>query len=453
MLLLRPTWVKIIILAAVLGLLGGVIIVWYWHGAEPAAATLRTAVLKRGDLVATVSATGTIEPEEVIDVGAQVVGMIKEFGRDPNDSTRPIDYLSVVDVGTVLARIDNAVYRARLDRAAAVVERAKAHVEQAQADLRRAEANALQTMAKYQQAEQDWARAQKLLPTSAISQEEYDARQATYAVAKADLGVSEAAIAQAKANKLAAEKAFLLAQAECREAQENLDYTVIRSPVKGVIVDRRVNVGQTVVSSLNAPSLFLIAKDLKRLQVWASVNEADIGRLHQGQAARFTVDAFPDDVFLGQVSQVRLNATMTQNVVTYTVVVETDNSSGKLLPYLTANLKFEVGRRRNVLLAPNAALRWQPQPQQIAPDARQDLTVPSSAEGKKTHDRGVVWVEEKGLLRPIEVSMGLSDGIQTEIVGEGLQEGQPVVVGEELAAETEGTTSPFAPRFFGGSRR
>src|SRR5205823_6028616 len=153
----------------------------------------------------------------------------------------------------------------------------------------------------------------------------------------------------------------------------NLGYCTIRSPVKGVIVDRRVNVGQTVVASLNAPSLFLIAKDLKRMQIWASVNEADIGQIHPGQAVSYTVDAYPGEVFTGQVSHVRLNATMNQNVVTYTVVVTTDNSKGRLLPYLTTNLQFRVSERTNVLMVPNTALHWQPQLDQVAPAAREDF--------------------------------------------------------------------------------
>jgi HlyD family secretion protein len=464
MTLSKPTWIRLLILAGAAVLVGGGI-AWYRYSAAPAASTLRTAVVKRADLVATVSATGTIEPEEVVDVGTQVVGMVQEFGRDPHDSSRAIDYLSVVDEGTVLARIDDAIYRARRDRTAAQVEQAQAVIAQAQADLRRAEANVQQVQAKYQQAVLDWERARKLLATRAVSQEEYDARQAAHAVAKADLAVAEAAAAQAQATTVATEKALLLAQADQREAQQNLDYTVIRSPVKGVIVDRRVNVGQTVVSSLNAPSLFLIAKDLKRLQVWASVNEADVGRVRKGQPVRFTVDAFPEEVFQGQVSQVRLNATMTQNVVTYTVAVDTDNSSGKLLPYLTANLQFEVGQRRNALLVPNAALRWQPRPEQIAPDVRQEFlqagrdramtgaTAPPPTVGKPAHPHGLVWVEDQGWLRPLEVDVGLSDGLQTEITGGELREGHRVVIGEELPAEAEGAASPFAPQIFGGGRR
>ena len=150
----------------------------------------------------------------------------------------------------------------------------------------------------------------------------------------------------------------------------NLGYCTIKSPVRGVIVDRRVNIGQTVVSSMSATSLFLIAKDLKHIQVWLSVNEADIGSISIGQSVTFTVDAFPNRLFHGEVGKIRLNATMTQNVVTYTVEVNTKNEDGKLLPYLTANAKFKIGRREGVLLVPNAALRWSPMPGQIAPEAR-----------------------------------------------------------------------------------
>ena len=172
-------------------------------------------------------------------------------------------------------------------------------------------------------------------------------------MAKANVGVDEAAIKQAEAT--------------LRQSQVNLGYCKIKSPVKGTIVDRRVNVGQTVVSSLSASSLFLLAKDLSKIQVWASVNEADIGRIQPGVKVHFTVDAYPNDTFLGEVLQVRLNATMTQNVVTYTVVVTTENKDMKLLPYMTASLQFEIERHENVLMVPNAALRWKPAAQADRP--------------------------------------------------------------------------------------
>jgi HlyD family secretion protein len=222
-----------------------------------------------------------------------------------------------------------------------------------------------------------------------------------------------------------------------------------------------VNIGQTVVASLSAPSLFLLAKDLRRIQVWASVNEADIGHLRTGQQVSFSVDAFPGTRFKGTIVQMRLNATMVQNVVTYTVVVSTDNSDGKLLPYMTANLDFEIDRRENALRVPNAALRWQPAPQQVAPDARADfIKTLRAAKGtasdskpaekaKDNHDRGRVWVEDGQFVRPVKVRIGLSDGTMTEITGGDLADNTPVVVGETHENNTGGGTSnPFTPQLF-----
>ena len=419
---------------------------------RPEGTTYHTARVKRGDLVLTVSATGTIEPEEVVDVGAQVQGMIKEFGRDERSGSKPIDYGSQVEVGTVLAQIDDSMYKARGDKTSAVVEQSKAQQAQAKADLERAQADLTQMKAKFQLAERDWNRSQAAWATGAISEAEHDTARTNYDVAKANIGVSEAAVSQAKAALLRAEKELNAAEADLREAQRNLDFTTIRSPVKGVIVDRRVNVGQTVVASLNAPSLFLIAKDLTRLQIWASVNEADIGRIHSGQAVRYTIDAFPNETFQGQTSQVRLNATMTQNVVTYTVVVTTDNPDGKLLPYMTANVQFEVDRRNNALLVPNAALRWEP-PEDVAraagwtPPSAMSEQSPANGEAENRGSRGTVWVSEGGKLRPIDIRTGISDGVSTEVVAGDLKEGTDVVVGAAQPGEAGGSGgSPFMPQ-------
>jgi HlyD family secretion protein len=341
---------------------------WFWSGNGQANASFRTAQVIRGDLAATISATGTVQPEEVVDVGAQVAGKIVSFGKDKDG--KMVDYGSVVGAGTILAQIDDALY-------AAEVSQVKAQVAQAQANVKRAEADLGQLKAKLFQAERDWQRAKKLGPSDALSQSDYDAALSAYEVAKANLKVGEAAVVQAK-------DAVAQAQANLRRASQNLDYCTIKSPVKGVIIDRRVNIGQTVVASLNAPSLFLIAKDLTRLQVWASVNEADIGNIRPGQPVVFTVDAHPGETFHGEVGKVRLNATMTQNVVTYTVEVNTDNSDGRLIPYLTANLKFLVAERRDVLMVPNAALRWLPQPDQVAAGVRPTARPP----GRQKEGRG-----------------------------------------------------------------
>ncbi len=413
----------------------------------------RTVPVKLGDLQAVISATGTVEPEEVVDVGAQVAGRIVAFGTDKNG--QEVDYGSVVEDGTVLARIDDALYSADVDQAKATLGVSKATLQRSEADLN-------QLKAKLYQAQRDWARAQKLGPGDALSQADYDAAQSAFETAKANLEVGKAAIVQAK-------KTVEQSEAALKRAQQNLSYCTIVSPVKGVVIDRRVNIGQTVVSSLNAPSLFLIAKDLNRLQVWVSVNEADIGQIKPGLPATFTVDARPGEVFPGKVGKVRLNASMTQNVVNYTVEVDTDNQGGKLLPYLTANVKFVVGESNNVLLVPNAALRWLPQPDQIAAEYQQagkrrgrspeakSPEQPSAEAGRER--RGTVWVPQGSQVRPVRVALGLSDGTLTEVRSAELKDGTPVVTGEmekEAAngkAGATGTTSPFAPKLFRGSAK
>ncbi len=239
------------------------------------------------------------------------------------------------------------------------------------------------------------------------------------------------------------------------------------SPVDGVIIDRRVNIGQTVVSSLNAPSLFLIAKNLKRLQVWVSVNEADIGSIRPAQPVTFTLDARPGETFRGKVGKIRLNATMTQNVVTYTVEVITDNSSGKLLPYLTANVQFEVARHTNVLTVPTAALRWTPKPQQISGESHKGSTGgatqrggPGGSEpgarpgaGSTSGRRGILWVMAGNGVRPIRVQTGLSDGTMTEVQGDALKEGLEVITAEQHqagAAASATGANPFTPQLSRG---
>lgn len=435
-------------------ILGGVASFGYWawasYGATHEDVTYRTASIEKGDLAGLITATGTIEPEEVIDVGVQVAGQIKHFGPDPRDPNRTIDYGTPVHPDTLLAQLDDSLFKARAEQAEATVDEARAQIAQAEAGIKRAQADMLQYKAKAMQEERDWERAQQLRLTRNISDLDYDLARAAYETARAFVGVGAAAITQAEATKVQAEKSLGRFEATLREAKVNLGYTQIRSPVEGVIVDRRVNVGQTVVAGLNAPSLFLIAKDLKRLQVWASVNEADIGNIHAGQSVRFTVDAFPRETFIGEVAQIRLNASMTQNVVTYTVVVSTDNSQGKLLPYMTANLAFEVDHRKDALLIPNAALRWKPRPNQIAPDAR----VPTKSKGEKdAGDRAVVWAIDGNFVRPVGIKTGLTDGVQTEVVSGDLNEGDVIVVGARRTSKSEDAANPFTPKMFGGGKK
>jgi HlyD family secretion protein len=419
--------ITILVVFATLALVG----YRYYNGRDQMA--FQTVPVKRGDLMATISATGTVEPEEVIDVGAQVAGRIVSFGKDKQG--KAVDYGSIIEAGMVLAQIDDALYAADVASAKAQLAQTKAGVQKTQADLK-------QMQAKLFQAERNWARARKLGPSDALSQTDYDAARSDFEVAKANLAVGQAAIVQAK-------DSVSQATATLKRVQQNLSYCTIVSPVKGIIIDRRVNIGQTVVSSLSAPSLFLIAKDLTRIQIWVSVNEADIGQIRPGQPVTFTVDAHPNEVFKGEVGKVRLNANMTQNVVTYTVEVNTDNSNGKLLPYLTANVKFIVGERHDVLMVPSAALRWTPNPDQIVSGG---APAPKSPV-KSSQTDGVVWVPQGSQVRPVPVTLGLSDGNLTEVNSEALKQGTLVALGvQSQQMGPSSASSPFAPKLSSPSK-
>ncbi len=400
----------------------------------------RTATVSRGDLLVTISSTGTIEPEKVVDVGAQVAGLIESFGKDANG--HPIDYRSPVEANMILAQIDDAVYKADLNTAKAMLDEAHSNLQKGVAEAK----------AKQRQAQGNWVRAQKLGPSDALSQTDYEMYQANFDTATANVAVAEAEITQAQA-------AIAAAQAALDKAQRNLDFCVIRSPVKGEIIDRRVNIGQTVVSSLDAPSLFLIAKDLSRMQVWVAVNEADIDHIKPGQKVAFTCDALDGETFAGVVNKVRLNAAITQNVVTYTVEVDANNSNGRLLPYMTANVEFTVKEDRNVLRAPNAALRWSPSlASEVAPDARSkwkpaDATdapsnmgeAPPKRSAKREDRRAVVWIKEGEFVRPVDVTLGPTDSSFTEISGENVKEGMEIVTGEIIDANSGDERDPFLP--------
>ena len=473
--------------ALLLGLVGvgAFYFVRYYH--SESTANFRTAQVERGDMLPTIEATGTLEPEQVVDIGSQVNGLITEFGADPHDPAKFIDYGAVVEKGTVLAKIDETLYQATVDQNQAALNRAIADLGQMKAMLRKTQA--------------DLGRDDELLKRGAIARSDYDAAVAACEVAKANVGVDEAAIKQAEAT--------------LKQSKINLGYCSITSPVKGTIVDRRVNVGQTVVSNLSASSLFLLAKDLSRIQVWASVNEADIGRIHEGMKVRFKVDAYANETFIGEVAQTRLNATMSQNVVTYTVVVTTENKDMRLLPYMTASLLFEIDRHENVLKVPNAALRWKPRPKQIAADVRGETLEAMNSHGEKSkqaddnkpeardakpkdsaqysvpgartaeqprqdsqaakqgaltagskqqppgrpvspqeakahkehHESGRLWIADGNFVRPVPVKIIATDGTMTEVRGEGVSANMAVVIGENIASDADGdATNPFLPR-------
>ena len=426
-----------VITLAVLALLawGGLKLYRRYNDPEQALA-FKTEKVARGNLRSTISASGTIEPEELINVGAQVNGKIMKFGTDADG--KPVDYGARIKAGSVLAHIDDVLYEAE-------VRQAKASKLQAEAAIKSAEANIAVTKAALVLAQQNWKRASDLFPKRAMSQSDYDAARAEHLAAQARIGVSEASLAQAR-SQLAAAEATLL------KAERNLNYCVITSPVDGVIIDRRVSVGQTVVSNMSASSIFLIAKDLKKMQVWASVNEADIGDIKAGMPVIFTVDTFPGIRFRGKVLKVRLNATMSQNVVTYVVEISADNRDGKLLPYLTANVRFIKASRENVLFVSNAALRFQPEPGMVAPEFQAEL---GELLALRRGGSRVLWKESPAGLVPVRVKTGLVSSGETEIVSGDIKENDEVVNGTAEAGARnvkapEGGSNqgnPFMPKF------
>lgn len=406
-----------LVLAALCG--GGY---FYFFGDSEPTASFKTAEVQVRDVVSTIDATGTLEPEDLVDVGARVSGEIVSFGKDKNG--KEIDYGSEITEGSVIALIDDEIPQSDLLSAKAQLDLAKAGQESAKANLLVAQEN-------LKQAVRNWERAKRLGAGDALSQSAYDAYLSEWEKATAEISV-------AKAQILAADAEYAQAQAGLKEKQRNLEYCVIRAPVDGVVIDRKVNVGQTVVSNMSASSLFLIAKDLKKMEVWASVNEADIGGIRPGQDVVFTVDAFPREKFYGKVGKIRLNATMSQNVVTYVVEVVTDNSNGRLLPYLSANLSFIVEKAEKVFAVPNAALRWKPEDSMLEADAQTE-----APEGMRA-----LWVQSApGKVSPIFVKTGVRDGTFTQVISPDIREGLEIVVGVNTAAEIAAASSnPFMPK-------
>lgn len=394
---------------------------FYFAGEEKKPAKFTTEKVERKDMVMKIDATGTVEPEDLITVAARVSGEIVKFGKDKQG--KEVDYGSEIKEGEVIALIDDVIQQSNLLQANAKLEKAKASQAQAKANLSLAEAN-------YREAERNWNRAQRLGVSEALSQSAYDAYLADWEQTKAQVEVAKAQILQSKSEVISCE-------ADVKLAKRNLEYCIIKAPVDGTIIDRIVSVGQTVVSNMSASSLFLIAKDLKKMEVWASVNEADIGNIFEGQEVIFTVDAFPKEEFVGKVNKIRLNATMSQNVVTYIVEVSTDNSNLKLLPYLTANLSFVVKRSAGAIAIPNAALRWKPEADMIAKGF--------SAEEKEGMRN--VWVcEGEGLVRPIPVKLGINDGVFSEVLSDNITEGMQIVTGAETVQISKKSTNPFMPK-------
>lgn len=321
------------IVVAVLALVG--VGLWYWqkHKAVAEEGAWRTTPVERGDIRVAISATGTLSAISTVTVGSQISGQVTDVLVDYNDK---------VQKDQIIARIDPSSYEAQITQGAAQIANAEASLRQAQATLRNAEL--------------DFQRKSELVQQQLV--------------AKSDVDLARAARDQAQAQVNAAQATIRSQTASTQTTRINLERTVIRSPVNGVVLTRSIEPGQTVAASLNTPELFKIAEDLSKMQIELAVDESDIGQLKVGQAVSFTADAFPDRQFRGTVEQVRLSATTTNNVVTYPVIVTVNNSDGTLLPGLTVNAEIEVSKRSNVLKVSNAALRYKPaEDDNAAPEA------------------------------------------------------------------------------------
>ncbi len=296
-----------------------------------------TSKVDRGDIGEVVEATGTINAVTTVQVGSQVSGTISRLNADFN---------SRVKKGQVVAQIDPSLFEGALLQAKADLANAKANLVASQANLEKAQATAVQTKADYE-------RTSGLTKEGVMSQQQLD-------LAKANADSADAAVSAAKATITQAIAQAQQKQAAVTVAQTNLDYTTIHAPIDGTVIARNVDVGQTVAASLQAPTLFTIAQDLTKMQVYASTDESDVGMIHTGQIVTFKVDAFPKDSFTGRVSQVRLNATTVQNVVTYNTIIDFDNPEMKLFPGMTAYITIPVADVTNAMRVPNGALRYKP---------------------------------------------------------------------------------------------
>lgn len=420
-------WIFWILALALLGGGGG----WWFRGRAAngtGVAGYKTVALERGEIVQTVTANGALGAVQTVLVGSEVSGKITELLADFN---------STVTNGQVLARLDASTYDRQLEQAEAELESAKASRKLAEANFKRAE---------------------ELRELELVSQADYDQAEATLAQAKASVQVREASLSKVRVD---------------------LEKTTIFSPMDGVVISRAVDVGQTVAASLNAPTLFTLAQDLRQMRIEAQISEADVGGVEEGQAVNFTVDAYPARTFTGRVSQVRFEPVTDQGVVNYIAIVDVDNGDLKLRPGMTANASVVTAKREDALRLPNAALRFRP-PEGAAvaeperPEGRPEGERKKDGakrergewknhkprEGSGSSDaahKTVYVVDERGGLMAQPVELGVSDGTWTEVVSPSPQEGALIATGIQTADEKgnsskAGASSPFMPRPPGGPR-
>jgi len=370
---------------------------------EGAESEYRFVEVERDDVVQVVSATGTLQATQTVEVGTQVSGQVAQIFVDFNDR---------VQRGQLIARIDPTLALQEVRSAEASLQRVQAEVAQTQREL---------------------ARARQLHEQQVVTDSELEQAEYAYQVARASFNSTQISI---------------------ERARRNLAYTEIRSPVNGVVIDRAVDVGQTVAASMSAPTLFVIAEDLAEMEILAAVDESDIGRIHEGQQVSFTVQAYPDEQFAGTVSQVRLQSAMQENVVSYMVVVRVGNDDGRLIPGMTATVDFIVQRAEGGLVVPNSALRFRPTAEMLAQiGAAPGNAAQSGAQrqggqrqrraGAGAQEVGTLWyVGENGRLDTMTVRVGLSDGQRTIVSGDRLEEGMEIIAAV-TSTDAAGATNPF----------
>jgi HlyD family secretion protein len=394
----------------------------YYRGSDAAdAPALTTATVTRGSVVETVEATGTLEAVTTVDVGTQVSGTIKALYADYNSQVRK---------GQVIAQLDPSLFETQ-------VEQARATVQRLQAEVDAAKVNVEDSRVKLTRAQE--LSAQQLIPAT-------------------DLEAAQANARQADASLKAAQAQLVQGRASLRNNEVNLAHTTIRAPIDGIVISRNVDVGQTVAASMSAPTLYVLAEDLRRMQVNARVDESDIGRIEADQDVEFRVDAYPDETFTGTVKQVRLEPVVEQNVVSYVTVIDVPNRDLKLKPGMTATVTVEIARADDVLRVPNAALRFRPTTEvftalgQQAPGAALPASAGSVSRGgdrpanaASGQARTAVWVLRDGRLARVQVQLGVNDGTTTAVIGGQLEEGAQVVTAVPSAATASAAPASGSP--------
>ncbi len=379
---------------------------FYYFNRSPAP-VYRTAKVERGALVSAVTATGTLNAVMTVQVGTQVSGTIQKLFAD---------YNSVVKKGQTIAQIDPAIFNSQ-------VEQSRGNYLNAQANLRKAKADVVD-------ARRTMERNRQLLKDGVVSQADFDTAETKYEQSLAAVKASEGSVAQTLGSY--------------RQALTNLRYSVIKSPVDGIVVSRNVDVGQTVAASFQTPTLFTIAQDLTKMQIDTSVDEADIGKVRVGESAVFTVDAYPEMQFRGVVAQVRNAPIITQNVVTYDVVITVENRDLKLKPGMTANVNIEVMRKDEALKLPSAALRFKPK-------AAGEEAKPPAVAGQRKISRPAgqqVYILKEGKPVPVPVKTGSTDDSYVEVIAGNLRQGEEVIVEQVLPKKKPSSAGgPMGPRF------